>query len=273
MSIDKDINEIITTIDDHISKITKIIDKKKICLKELNDLNKKIEEIELLNNNEEISQIKKKLDDKEKSLNNKIQLLEEKKKEFETLQENKEVQKTIFSTTLATSIEEKKEEIKKKILKIQNIIKPLYNLYNDFINIFLKTEEILKELNTINLKDIEIIVNDEITKINKISSSLDNKDFICDKIKKEMDEDNEEFDKILDERNELFNEISINRTKYNESLITFGNKKSYSDAKIKSKETYNKIIDIFHNKYKRYYNCKIIDNIKQIFEEILELCH
>ena len=50
-----------------------------------------------------------------------------------------------------------------------------------------------------------------------------------------MDEDNEEFDKILDERNELFNEISINRTKYNESLITFGNKKSYSDAKIKSK--------------------------------------
>ena len=56
--------------------------KKKICLKELNDLNKKIEEIELLNNNEEISQIKKKLDDKEKSLNNKIQLLEEKKKKF-----------------------------------------------------------------------------------------------------------------------------------------------------------------------------------------------
>ena len=98
MSIDKDINEIITTIDDHISKITKIIGKKKICLKELNDLNKKIEEIELLNNNEEISQIKKKLEDKEKSLNYKIQLLEEKKKEFETLQENKEVKKTIFST-------------------------------------------------------------------------------------------------------------------------------------------------------------------------------
>ena len=93
MSIDKDINEIITTIDDHISKITKIIDKKKICLKELNDLNKKIEEIELLNNNEEISQIKKKLDDKEKSLNNKIQLLEEKKKNLKHYKKIKKYKK------------------------------------------------------------------------------------------------------------------------------------------------------------------------------------
>ena len=187
MSINIDINKVTTTIDDHISKITKIINKKKNCLKEFNDLNNRIKEIELLNNNEEISQIKKELEDKEKSLNNKIQLLQIKKEELQTLQENKEVQKILFSTTLAESQEEKKEEIKKKILKIQNIIKPLYNLYNDFSNIFLKTEQILKELNTINLKDIEIIVNNEITKINKISSSLDNKDFICDNIKKEIE--------------------------------------------------------------------------------------
>ena len=273
MSINIDINKVTTTIDDHISKITKIINKKKNCLKEFNDLNNRIKEIELLNNNEEISQIKKELEDKEKSLNNKIQLLQIKKEELQTLQENKEVQKILFSTTLAESQEEKKEEIKKKILKIQNIIKPLYNLYNDFSNIFLKTEQILKELNTINLKDIEIIVNNEITKINKISSSLDNKDFICDNIKKEIDEDNEEFDKILDDRNELFNKISIDREKYNKSFFTFDKIKSYSDAKIISKISYNKIIDIFYNKYKRFYNCKIIDNIKQIFKEILDLCH
>ena len=274
MSINIDINKVTTTIDDHISKITRIINKKKNCLIDLNNLNNKIKEIELLNNNEEISQIKKELEDKEKSLNNKIQLLQIKKEELQTLQENKEVQKILFSTTLAESQEEKKEEIKKIFLKIQNIIKPLYNTINPLYNInniFLITEQILNELDTIDLKNIKDKVYNEII---KISPSLDNKDLICDIIKKEMEEDNEELNKKLDERNKLINEITSNKENYNQAfLFTFEKKKSYSDAKKISSETYDKIIDIFNNKYKKYYNCKILNNIRQLFEEILDLCH
>lgn len=263
MSIDKDINEIITTIDDHISKITKIIGKKKICLKELNDLNKKIEEIELLNNNEEISQIKKKLEDKEKSLNYKIQLLEEKKKEFETLQENKEVKKTIFSTTLATSQEEKKEEIKKKLKIIEYIIR--LNRYTEFGNIIPKTEEILKKINTINLEKLEKIVKEEIEEIYKLASE---ENFKCNSIEEEIYKNIEDLNNKIDERNALFYEINKDR----ENFMVF-RKRSYNDAKKISKETFNIANNIYTELYNKYNNCKILDNIKQIFEEILELCH
>jgi hypothetical protein len=271
MSINIDINKVTTTIDDHISKITRIINKKKNCLIDLNNLNNKIKKLELLNNNEEISQIKKELEDKEISLNNKIQLLKIKKEELQTLQENKEVQKTVFSTTLAESQEEKKEEIKKIILKIQNIIKPLYNIINplhNINNIFLITEQILNELDTIDLKDLKDIVYNEIT------SSLDNKDLICDIIKKGMEEDNEELNKKLDEINKLINEITTNRKNFNNAIFfNLEKKKSYTEAKNISSETYTKIIEIFNNKYIKYYNCKILNNIRQLFEEILDLCH
>lgn len=264
--IDIDIDYVTKTIDDHISKITRIINKKKNCLIDLNYLNNKIKEIELLNNNEEISQIKKELEDKEKSLNNKIQLLQIKKEELHTLQENKKVQEKVFSTTLAESQEEKKEEIKKIILKIQNIIEP----NNEIKNIFLNTKQILEEFNTINLKSIEEIINQEITQIDTIieDTKIVNKDFFCNEINKDMEEAKKELDEKLDERNRLFDEIS----NYNKNRSIVTPKKSYTEANEISIKTQN-IIDIYSDKYKTYYNCKIIYETRQLFKEILNLCH
>jgi hypothetical protein len=73
--------------------------------------------------------------------------------------------------------------------------------------------------------------------------------------------------KKIDERNALFHEININREN---SMFS---KRSYNDAKEISEKTFNIANNIYTELYDKYNNCKILDNIKQIFEEILELCH
>lgn len=255
MSID--IDNITQTINDHINKITRIIEKKKICLIDLNNLNKKIE---LLNNNEEISQIKKKLEDKEKSLNDKIQLLKKEKKEFE----NKEKQKIVFTTTLAESIEEKKQEIINKILIIQNIIEPLKYIYTEFTNIFSKTEEIK---NTINLEDIENIVNEEIKKIGQILSDKNNTNFICNKIEEDINKAIDNFGIKIRERNSMIEKIIKEK-----AGIFFGRRKiNYTRAWDISKEIYNATEERLKLNNNRY-NCEILNDIRQIFTEIIELC-
>jgi len=254
MSID--IDNITQTINDHINKITRIIEKKKICLIDLNNLNKKIE---LLNNNEEISQIKKKLEDKEKSLNDKIQLLEKEKKEFE----NKEKQKIIFTTTLAESIEEKKTEIINKISIIQNIIEPIKFQYTEFY----KIEEIINIIKLEDIKNIENIVKEEIKKIGQILSDENNTNFICNKIEEDINKAIDDFGIKIRERNSMIEKIIKEKPG-----IFFGTPKiNYTHAWGISKEIYNATIEISQLNNNRY-NCEILNDIRQIFTEIIELC-
>lgn len=260
MSINIDINKVTTTIDDYINKITRIIEKKKICLIDLNNLNNKIKKIELLNNNEKISQIKKDLEEKEKSLNNKIQLLEKEKKEFE----NKEKQKIIFTTTLAESIEEKKTEIINKISIIQNIIEPIKFQYTEFKNIFYKIEEIIK---LEDIKNIENIVKEEIKKIGQILSDENNTNFICNKIEEDINKAIDDFGIKIRERNSMIEQIIKEKPG-----IFFGTRKiNYTRAWDISKEIYNATIEISQLNNNRY-NCEILNDIRQIFTEIIELC-
>ena len=84
-----------------------------------------------------------------------------------------------------------------------------------------------------------------------------------------MEEAKKDLDKKIDERNKLFEEIS----EYNKNKNFITKKKLYTDANEISIETQKLIFDIYSDKYKTYYNCKIIYDTKQLFKEILDLCH
>ena len=181
MNLDIDINKVTKTIDDHISKITSIKNKKNICIEEVNKLNEKIKEIKLLttSNNTEVLQIKDQLENKEKSLKDNIQKLKAIEKEIKIYKQKSYLKKII---------DEINEIIDTANINLNNI-KNFNNItnfnhnnieYNNIIDNVIKLDEELKELNEIKeLFSINLVTKN----FDEISKKCKNKEELIKKVK------------------------------------------------------------------------------------------
>lgn len=216
MSLDIDINKVTTTIDDHISKITLIINKKNICIQEVKKLNEKIKEIEILknSNNTEVLQIKDQLEDKENSLKDNIQQLKTIEKEIKTYKQKSYLEKIINEISKIITITDK------NLNDIQNLRQYHYHMIDSNKNIYSNFIKLKKELNQIkkllsqqifnNEKIIELVTND----FDLISKKCENKEEFLEEIKNASIDANSEYEEAKKNTEKARNEIKIHRQSF-----------------------------------------------------------
>ena len=235
MSINIDI-DIVTTIDNNISKITSIINKKNICIEEVKKLNKKIKEIEILknSNNAEVLQIKYQLEDKENSLKDNIQQLKKIEKEIHIYKQKSYIKKKIDEIRTIINIADiNLNKIQKLHYHHTHIYNNNKNIYDNFIKLKEELNEIKKLLSLKIFNNEEIIETEIIELVSKefdlISKKCKNKEEFLEEVKIASIKSNDEYKEAIKEYKKIDNEIKNRKKSFIHLLRSFDY--SYAEQK------------------------------------------